>query len=357
MTDQTSENYGNSNLLKYVRFPIHQTTEWLEAYKQWYINLSNKKLFSFYSCIDNKTIGAIPLQLTTNKHFRFLNQRRLEIFGKGPTDFFQPLIDPSFSNIVINDFSNWLVKNKKKWDIIVLSEIPKSWDGLDSLIDGLESKGFKPSISVHNGFYYVDTSKSWEDYYEQFIKVNNKDLLKDLRQLDRRKITLSLESHRQNVHQKLLTVLDLYAQRRNTLGQVNSYETEQRKEFVRSVINAYESRGWVEISFLKDDLGNIWAFQLDWLMDGIRYHWNHAYNEQFKKYSPGKLLLFKLMERAFLTPNEIQCNHMRGKAEYKQKLANEAEELIEIKIENVFSLRNKIIKIITRFLQIIKFKH
>jgi CelD/BcsL family acetyltransferase involved in cellulose biosynthesis len=324
-----------------ISHPIAQTPEWLSAYEKAY---SVQPLNYLYRK-EGALLGILPLCKKIHLQTRFNKKINLQYLGRGPSDFFQPVVQPGFESSFAVHFSNWLRKNSQDWDELYLSEIPGSWVGHTALAQSLREKQFSVRVKETTGFYFVDTTLDWEHYFESFLKPQNKDLLKDLRQIDRQHIQLRIESHREGVYAKLEQVLHLYAQRRASLGQYNTYETTERKAFVKAVTEAYEKKGWVELSFLKDQDDNIWAFQLDWLFRGIRYHWNHAYNEDFKKYSPGKILLYKLMERAFQRPEEIQCNHMRGLAGYKSKLADQMERLVEIHVHNPFSWRNRFAKI------------
>lgn len=327
---------------------VQQTPQWITAYAENYI-YQNKigatpLQILFFEEGDNSK-GVILLQKKTKRIAPFIYKKNLEIFGRGPTDFFQILIEKDYESQAFSQLSNWLYSNRHGWDELTLSEIPAPSTNIPLLIESLQKKGFKASSNTSSGFFFVDTTSDWGSFYNNFFKTNNKDLLKDLRKIERNGIQLKLESHRNDIYRKLEDVLHLYAQRRNTLGQKNTYETEERRGFVKEITEAYEKKGWVELSFLKDQENNIWAFQLDWLYQGVRYHWNHAYNEDFKKYSPGKIILFKLMKRSFGNPQEIQCNHMRGLAGYKNKLANQQCPLITLRVENSYSIRNKTIKL------------
>ncbi|HRK82284.1 MAG TPA: GNAT family N-acetyltransferase [Saprospiraceae bacterium] len=330
-----------NNNIEYIKFPIAQTLEWLSAYeKAYYV----QPLYYYY-WNEGALLGILPLCKKIHFQTRFSKKINLQYLGRGPSDFFQPLVQPGFESSFAINFSNWLRKYSQDWDELFLSEIPASWAGHTALAQSLTYNQFNVRVNETNGFYFVDTTLDWNQYLNSFLRPQNKDLLKDLRQIDRLNIQLRIESHREGVYAKLEQVLHLYAQRRASLGQYNTYETPERITFVKAVTESFEKKGWVELSFLKDQDDNIWAFQLDWLFRGIRYHWNHAYNEDFKKYSPGKILLYKLMERAFHRPEEIQCNHMRGLAGYKSKLANQMERLVEIHVYNPFSWRNRFAKI------------
>ncbi len=332
-----------SQLNSGVKHLIQSSIEWISGYNEFYLKPDDSKepvFLSFYD--DEKYYGFLNLQSYIKKSSRLISKYNFEIFGRGPTDFFYPMVLHTYEEKFAEEFAEWLYDNKNDWDELTLSELPENWNGLDWFTAKLSAKNFKINIAKTSGFYYVDTTQEWESYLNTFLLPKNKDLFKDLRGIDRNGIMLELESHRDNVYENLEKVLHLYASRRNSLNQVNSYDNSARRNFVRDITMKYERNGWVELTFLKDQYQNIWAFQLDWILNGIRYHWNHAYNEDFKKYSPGKILLYKLMERAFRSSAEIECNHMRGLSGYKNRLADKKTNLLQIHVSNPYSKRNQI---------------
>ncbi len=336
-------NFLLKNLLNEPRHLVQSTIEWISCYNEFYLKPDDSKepvFLSFYD--DEKYYGFLNLQSYIKKTSRLINKCNLEILGRGPTDFFYPMVLHNYEEKVAEEFAEWLYDNKNDWDELTFSELPENWNGIDRFTTKISAKKFKISIAKTSGFYYVDTTQDWETYFNTFLLPKNKDLFKDLRGIERNGIVLELESHRKNVYEKLEQVIHLYARRRDSLNQVNSYDNSARRDFVRDITKKYEKNGWVELSFLKDQYQNIWAFQLDWIFNGIRYHWNHAYNEDFKKYSPGKILLYKLMERAFHCSAEIECNHMRGLSGYKNKLADKKSNLLQIHVNNPYSKRNQI---------------
>ena len=122
--------------------------------------------------------------------------------------------------------------------------------------------------------------------------------------------------------------------------------------FFIQVIEAYEKFSGVELHLLQDDQMNTWAFQLDWLRNGIRYHYMHAYNEAYKKYSPGKLLLYKLLQSSFSDVTIRECNYMLGESDYKQRFADSCEAYVSIAITNKSSMRLKLTRVASRLVQL-----
>jgi hypothetical protein len=329
---------------RYGSRTVNQNLVWLAAYRDCFLNKNN------YSCLlritnDSETLSFVGLQLEKENMGGLLSIRKYFQFGRGPSDFYSIVVKPGSEEEVVNALANHWYNTRDKWDTITLENIPASNMLPLSLVDKMKDVGFTVEKKEGYGFYTTDTTRDWDKYFETFIRPANKDLLKDLRKLERNGVELSVQTIRKNVYDHLETVLNLYAQRRKSLGQANSYETDERKEFVKRITTAYEESENVELSLLIDSSQNVWAFQLDFLWDGVRYHWNHAYNEDYKKYSPGKILLLKLMEASFKDPSVHEVNHMRGASSYKSKLADTFNPYINIMIINPYSKRLMVRKV------------
>lgn len=324
-------------------YTVHQLPEWYQAY----VDAFQTNIFCLLVTDrrSDQIIGLLPLQVQEYRGTRFWNLRRLVPLAYGPSDFVNLLVKPSKEVEFGNAVAMWLRLNLQLWEEFFIPYIPKISPAWQPLVQALEMYGFHVEVDNRYGFWEVDTKGDWDSFFHSFFYQNNKDLLKDIRKLQREKIYLHIVSVQSNISQQLYKLLPLYRQRRETRGEWYKYDDHRYFQFLINVIQAYESFNAVELSILEDDNETPWAYQLDWIDKGVRYHWMHAYNEQFKKYSPGKILLYELLKKSFQDPNIKKCNFMRGEADYKKKLANIRQEYVYIRIRNQWSFRNHITRI------------
>ncbi|OBX23253.1 MULTISPECIES: GNAT family N-acetyltransferase [Bizionia] len=335
-----------------VEHIVQLNSNWLRAYIDNYLKKSQLKILCVYA--DNKLVGCLPMQLEKSRATRFWSYHILEILGNGPTDFFDIPLRKGLEKDILLLMIKYL-KKKYFWDRIVLKNISETSKVITPLIQALNEHGLAFDLSRPNGFYWVDTnSQNWETYErEEFLK-NNSDLNKAERRLKNDGIELYIEIFYTDIYLRLIDNINLYATRRDSLGQVNTYMTAERKGFLEQLITLYEKKNEVELTLLMDSSQTVWAFQLDWVFNSIRYHWNHAYNEDFKRYSPGKVLLKELMIRSFNDLNIKSCNHMRGLSDYKSKLVNRNNMFIQIEINNPKSFRLKATKLVSKGFKILR---
>lgn len=336
---------------KTCAFTVHLNSIWLSNYIKYYFEESQSAwILAVYD--KTKLVGCLPLQATEKKATRFYNFTELHILGFGPTDFFDiPVMEENREEILSLLVS--FLKKDKTWDKFILTGLPEFSVNLKYFVKALKKEKLEYEIDEHSGFVYAITTGNWEDFLKTEFNPKNKDLSKSERRVERENYQLKFTSYRENVYQELLKNIDLYAQRRMTLGQFNKYETDNLKQFLKNIIEAFEEKKMVELTVLEAD-GETWAFQLDWINNKTRYHWNHAYNEDYKRYSPGKLILKELMRKSFQDPEIDYCNHMRGLSRYKEKFTDEKQMLLRIKIENPFSKKIKLTYFISKTLNAVK---
>lgn len=351
LTDEFLNQYDDLLQATAIKHKVHLRGVWLKNYVRYYLSKKALSIFAVYQ--GNVLIGCLPMYVEEVRATRFWNYNVLRIIGNGPTDFFDILAKKGSEKIVVEQVFDFLQRNNF-WDRFELTEIPETSPFYSLLTQSLNIKKINYKVDFPNGFYFIDTKKeSWEDYNIKFNQ-NNKDLQKSERRIVADNITLSIQKFHSGVYKKLVENIDLYAIRRASLKQKNTYETQEKNKFLEAVITEKEKNNSVELTQLVDVDGVVWAFQLDWIDNKIRYHWNHAYNESFKRYSPGKLILKEIMKESFVNPDILECNYMRGLSDYKSKLVDQKTMYFRIIMDNPKSIKLKLTNSISSVLKRLK---
>jgi len=330
---------------------VHLNSIWLSNYIKYYF-INEQKPFIIAAYQGDNLVGCLPLQSNKKIATKYYNFTELNILGFGPTDFFDIPVIKEYREEILSHLIQFLKKDKT-WDKLTLTELPERSENVVAFLKILQQEKLSYQVYEPNGFAYIATNGNWKHFFETKFNLHNKDLAKSERRIDRQGYQLKFTSYQENIYTELLKNIDLYAQRRESLGQLNKYDTDKLKKFLKKIIGAFEAKQMVELTVLEAD-GETWAFQLDWINNKTRYHWNHAYNEDYKRYSPGKLILKELMKNSFYDANIDYCNHMRGLSGYKDKFTEESQMLKRIRIENPTSKKIKLTRLISKVLKIIK---
>ena len=301
----------------------------------------------------NELVGCLPLEGKKQRATRLWSYRVFEILGSGPTDFFEVLArDENKEDILRLIFIH--LKDSKNWDHLNLMLLPQFSTSINLINELFSNESFEVARVDTVGFRYEKTIDNWEAYYEGVFNNKNKDLSKGERRLQADEIKYSFKIHTDNIFDNFIASVDLYASRRETLGQYNFYEDRSYRTFLKKVCENYEKSGGVVFTVMQDNEGENMAIQLDFINKGIRYHWNHAFNEDYKRYSPGKILLKEILKNSFEDPNISACNHMRGLSRYKDAFTTYQEMMPSFKIKRINSPRIKSTRLVSRILRLFR---
>ena len=306
------------------------------------------------SYIDNKLVGCLPLQKIKKKATRYWDFTVFEFLGNGPTDFFNiPAVNDSL------EIKKALLKyffETQKWDYLKLNLLPEN-NNINPFLQKtvVIKNAYNIKYNRSTGCHFESTNNlDKETYYNEIFKKKNKDLLKGERRLYKDNINYHINTYHLDVYNKFINNVKLYAERRKTLGQYNFYEDESYCKFLKAVCDNYEKQNSIEFSTMESDDGDVLAIQLDFIVNRVRYHWNHAFNEDYKRYSPGKILLKELLFSSIESNCIDECNHMRGLSNYKQKFTTYTSRFINYEIENNRSMTIKLTKLASKVLRLIR---
>lgn len=329
---------------------IQFKSAWLKPYIN---HLCKGELYIIAVYKENQLVGCLPLQQTEQKAIRYWKYRVLSILGAGPTDFLEILAADAYQDEVLQLIMEHL-KNYNQWDYLNLSYLPEDSQTIKAIENAFSTDAYTLTRLENSGFCYEKTEGDWETYQAEVFNKKNKDLSKGERRIINDGIEYEIVTYTSNVFENFIKTVDLYAARRETLGQVNKYEEPHYRKFLEEVCSNYEQFGGVVFSVLRELNGENIAIQLDFVNKGIRYHWNTAFNEDYKRYSPGKILLKSILKDCFENPSITSCNHMRGLSSYKTAFTSFEENLISFKIEHLNSPRVKATRLASKALKLLK---
>lgn len=322
-------------------YAVHQHPAWYQAYIQAFQIAPSDVCMLRVGPRSAAPVGLLPLQVVHCYPHPAIPTRHLIGLGKGPSDFCSLLVRPSHEADFAQGVATWLARHTQAWERLDISCIPAS-DACESLIKALARCGLSPVVDRSQGFLEIDANGDWDAYFECFYTHNNRNFVRKLRQLERNGLYPEVITVRENIGQRLPELLPLHTQRRKVRHQRDPYvHVPARRQFFEQALAEYEKTGSVELNILVDRNGCVWAFLLDWLHLGTRFHYMTAFNQEFSEFMPGKMVFYEVHKRSFSDPAIHTCNFCRGEHDYKCKITDERREYVSISVENPRSLRNQ----------------
>lgn len=328
-------------LAQQITHTVHQRADWYQAYAD-AIGLQNRaRILHVYNSVSTQTIGFFPFQLDLYRGTRFWSMRKLVPLAQGPSDFVNLLIEPQRTVEFAESIACWLQKNNRLWEQLQLSYIPESSAGWQELCEALKRKGFFVSISRERCFYKIDTTQNWDEYYSSYLHKKLADMRNRRNRLKKDGIETQIVTVTQGIERYLPHLFETYHKRRQELNQNYATSSPVMRQFLTKAIQQYERSENVLLSLLQTTSGVPMAYQLDWLCDGVRYHYKPAFDRQFEQYSPSKILLFETIKECFEHPDIREFNFMRGESSYKTQFTDQSEGYISLSVVNPWSLRHR----------------
>ncbi|MGD0576028.1 MAG: GNAT family N-acetyltransferase [Anaerolineales bacterium] len=335
-------------LTESARHSIHMNSAWLARYTECFQRERSAFILEARESESGRLAGALPLEVRAIPAAAGWSTRRLVPLGSGPADFNLILCLPGGEAQVAALVTRWLVKRRQQWESLRMDLVPQSSRGWQEFVYALKGSGLSPSVSQERYFYKVDTSGNWDDYQKGFLRGHLDDLRNRMNRLARERGETEVRIIEKGIQDHLEGFLTCYRQRRKATGQKDHFATEPgRLRFLESVIRDFEQKKMARLSLLKSG-EDVLAYQLDWVHEGIWYHYMPTYNELYAKYSPGRILLLETLRLAFEDPEIREFNFMRGQEAYKAQFANQKEAFISIRVTNPWSLRGKAISLLSR---------
>ncbi|MGB3181844.1 MAG: GNAT family N-acetyltransferase [Cyclobacteriaceae bacterium] len=329
-----------------AKHSIQQRSEWLDAFVVEYLENGPTLVLEVYD--GNEMIGSLPLEVKEVQGTRFFKSRQLHGLGSGPADFMYIAAMPGKEEVVAISLVEWLINENNEWEELYLHFLAHDCKTVNHLVTTLRASGFAPEVDDSRQYYVLDTTGSWEEYYTPEFNKKIRDIRGRLNRVERNNISISYEEVTENIADYLPGFIEHFNQRRSDKDEASSFEDERKIRLIKSILPAYEKKGWVRMLLLKDNEDNIWAYQLDLVHNNIWYHYSPTFNKEYAWYSPSKLLLYHTLQKCFREEGLHQLNFMRGESNYKTQFTEVTRNYLHIHMENPKSVRRRAHKAATK---------
>lgn len=337
-----------SALVAQARYGVHMELPWVTRYCEAFQPDGAAFVLAGKESVSGILVGALPLQVERVRGTRFWTLRHFVPLSTGPADFNDVLAAQGREAEFCGGVVRWLLDHSRQWDVLDLAHIPKSSRTLPAFQHALHEQEVPFECSESSRFLRIDTTGSWEAYERDVLAKRFTGYRTLLNRMRRERIELTVETVRTNIWASLQVLLTLYAARRAQSDQKDVFEhLPAMSAFMEMVVRDYEIRGWAELTVLRQ-AEDTWAFALDWIHRGIRYHYMPAFDQKYKSYSPGKLVCREIIRKAFEDPETTEFNFMRGESPYKLQFAEDSEAYVHLRVTNERSWRVRATRAATR---------
>jgi CelD/BcsL family acetyltransferase involved in cellulose biosynthesis len=299
---------------------IFQDLEWIKSWWDYKCKKYEMNPFIIEIKDKNKTIGVIPLYIMNTRlakiHFRILKPIGSEI-----SDYLIPIVSKNYpTEEVLNFALNILYKEKSSWDRIEWGDIPEYSFFTDFIKN---QKIVNPKYIKKNRSDvcpYLPLTRDFDELKNKFNKKFLKDILNKERKLNREG---RLDFHKVSTNQEIEPIMnkffELHCERWAGTDTPSKFRfKEERAQLLQAAKNLFRSQT-LYLAYIT--INNEIVVVHFGMTDGNRsYLYLHAMNVHYRKYSPGSLLAYYLIQDACKEGYEA-VDFLRGDEGYKESWA------------------------------------
>ncbi|WP_449621683.1 GNAT family N-acetyltransferase [Robertmurraya sp. Marseille-Q9965] len=297
---------------------IFQDRNWLQSW--WQYKCKTEKGIAPYILEiveEGQTIGIIPLY-QSNKKIKGIEIRMLGPIGAGNSDYLLPILSKKYSPDLLLKLAFEKIYQDKEWDILEWGSVPE-YTHLASFIDN-HFHNFSGLVKIRRSemcpFVRI---KGDIDGFQQIIDPS---FLKGIRYKERQisklgELKFVKISSEQEIEPVMNKFFELHCERWEHTNTPSSYRYKEEREYALEAAKGLFKDNLLYLAYLSvNDEIVVVHFGMG---DGKRkYFYLHSINMKFQKYSPGKLLVYRLAIEALKEGYEV-LDFLRGDEEYKHK--------------------------------------
>lgn len=298
---------------------IFQTFEWISAW--WKAFGEDYKLFVLLIKRDDELIGIAPL-VSYDYSVIGIKLQRIQFIGEPWADYLDFIIPQNHENIIAK-VVDFLLGSSSNWHSIRFRQLPQSsptWAVLKSMAESkgllfLQSSSISPQVKIEDG---------WEEYQNSMSKKLRKNIQYSIRSMEKRGALDLQQMDSETESTKMLEEFFALHQKRWQAMKVKSAFSQQKnRAFFSEITKNMSGKDWIDFSVLKWNNRTI-AMHFGYRYNKTFYYYIPTFDYDYRKYSPGSILVYKLLEDSFSRKLKL-FDFLRGKEPYKELWANTKE--------------------------------
>jgi CelD/BcsL family acetyltransferase involved in cellulose biosynthesis len=286
--------------------------DWFKVWLEHFLNGNKLLILLLYK---GDEIVAIAPCLIREERFKGVDVGKIELIGNVYSPFKYFLFSDLNDEERIRCFSfifQFLFKDYKNWDVIDLSGIPEEKSCFDVLKKAIEQKGVKNADFVSYGDWHLDEIEySGDEFFNRLPAKIKKDVSYCKRRLQKMgKYEFKLIRNGDEIDHYMDLYYEVYSkswQEKEGIG----------PSFHRDLAKMAVKNDWLRLGFLF--FNNFPIASQFWLIcNDTAYILKTAYDQEFKKHSPGKILTSEMIKYAIDVDRAKTIDYVQGDEAYKQ---------------------------------------
>ncbi len=301
------------------------TFNWICAW--WEFFGMGRQLFVMVIYSRGEVCGIVPLMIS-REVLLGITLRKLQFIGVKKSDY--------MGAIFVEDYElcwrlaiETIYENRSLWDVVELARMREESDAFTALSQVLSSreqdiKYFFKHDNNCKGCPTIIMHGDWKQYCDENLSTKTLSKMRAyIRRIEKKadeKISFVEIVDKDKIREAFKEVSDLECRSWKGEEQKGIFKGERNREFLSRVCSVFAEAGVFSIYMLRLD-NTLVAYAIGFNYGQKYYFYNTAYDPLWRMYSPGSILLMKIIEECFDKKN-TEFDMLQGEDEYKLKVTN-----------------------------------
>lgn len=301
---------------------IFQTYEWFDSW--WHAYGSRHRIFMPALFDGDELVGLAPLVRSRGP----LGLRQLEFASSQNADYQAIVVKADSERVVSWEFCKFLQRHRSEWDMVVLRNLPLDSPALAVMRDQLAAAGLR-LIELERIVCPTLVMSGREDEISRLLdKYSFRRRIKALERLG--PLGFQVLNGSDAIDAALPILFAQHRRRWTATGMASQFDDSATRKFYRHLAHALDRRGWLHFSLLSCG-DKVVACHLGFKYRRRLYWYKPSFDPDYSRYSPGLVLLHRLMTDALALGLE-ELDFTVGEEQFKQRFANSRRTNVNMRI-------------------------
>lgn len=301
----------------YVPF---QKFDWV--YRWWKYFKEDNNLKILVAEENNEIVGIAPLYIKNVQIFKHLTIKKVSFLAEDISLYLDFLIQQNKDReSCFQTLFNYILHNLS-FDILELNDINSHFSNFDLWQKYVNSKNLNLTVFYKCPKIQLFKYKSYKDYFDQLSRKEKLSLKAAQNKIKKNNVIVEYLFKKDVKGEDIETAANIHIKRQQILyekgqkGRFSHFTNELKANFIRDYFCFGETDSKMFVSMKCD--GVVISYILVLLNKNTLFHWNSAFDSNYKMYTPTKLLSHELIKYAFENNYEY-LDFGRGNDLYKLK--------------------------------------
>ncbi len=297
-----------------------QKFDWIYRWWKYFKEGNNLKILVAEE--NNEIVGIAPLYIKNVKIFKYLTIKKLSFLAEDVSLYLDFLIQQNKDRESCFQILFSYILNNLSFDILELNDINSHYSNFDLWQKYVNSKNLNFKVFYKCPKIRLFKYKSYKDYFNQLSRKEKLSLKAAQNKIKKNNVLVEYLFKKDVKREDIETVANIHIKRQQTLygkgqkGRFSHFTNELKTNFIRDYFCFGDTDSKMFVSMKCD--GIVISYILVLLSKNTLFHWNSAFDSNYKTYTPTKLLSHELIKYAFENNYEY-FDFGRGNDTYKLK--------------------------------------